>query len=80
MGEVGGKEGEGSGGVSGDDNYRMGCSIKLTTLLEKPKRALPHLPVVVKLKDCFLTLRPLFRPFYSTSFCSLMYAHHLFFT
>ena len=33
MGEVGGEEGDGSGGISGDDNYGMCCLIKLTALL-----------------------------------------------
>lgn len=33
VGKVGGEEGDGSGGVGGDDNCRMCCPIKLTALL-----------------------------------------------
>ena len=48
--------------------------------LEKLKRTLTCPLMEVKLKDCFLTLRYLCRPFHSTSFHSLMYLHYLSFT
>lgn len=35
MGEVGGEEGDGSGGINRDDNYGMHYPIKLTTPLEE---------------------------------------------
>ena len=59
--EVGGEEGDGSGGVNGYDNYGMCCLIKLNTLLGETQACSSSLTSGGEIKGLFIDLSALCR-------------------